>query len=51
MTSLLMCACTCVRVHAHAQLHGAPPQTPDRVPPTPPRKGGTPEISQKSIKI
>ena len=48
MTSLLR--------HVHTHMHGAPPKHPDRVPlpsthPHPLLKGGTPEISQKSIKI
>ena len=49
LSCLYMYACvhTCV---------GHPPKHPDRVPPTihpplPPPMGGTPEISQKSIKI
>ena len=45
----------CVHTCAHAHVHGASPKHPDRVPPHPPtptpRMGGTPEISQQSIKI
>ena len=46
---------TCVHACVHVYMCRAPPKHPDRVPPHPPTPtppmGGTPEISQKSIKI
>ena len=57
LSCLYMYACVhmCVCAHAHANMCGTPPKHPDRVPPPSTHSqspnGGTPEISQKSIKI